>query len=89
MKLICIGCGKQPSEIAEYTDREVIGDMTPDDYVRAEEGTRMESAMPRTIAHLVPHVQAPGAACQKTFVKKCLSNSTNSITSPIAAPHAA
>jgi hypothetical protein len=38
-KPVCIGCGKSPSEIEEYTDPEIIGDMTPDDYVRAEEGT--------------------------------------------------
>lgn len=36
---LCVGCNKHPDEIEEYTDPEVIGDDTPDDYVRAEEGT--------------------------------------------------
>ena len=39
MKLICIGCGKTPEQLAEYTDPQIIGDMTPDEYVRIEEGT--------------------------------------------------
>lgn len=36
---ICTGCGKRPAEIEEYTDPEIIGSMTPDGYVREEEGT--------------------------------------------------
>lgn len=42
--LICIGCGRTPSEIQEYVgaaSEEASGepDMTPDDYVWQEEGT--------------------------------------------------
>jgi hypothetical protein len=36
---ICMGCKKRPEEIPEYTDREIIAGMTPDDYVQREEGT--------------------------------------------------
>lgn len=36
---LCIGCNKHPSEIEEYCDEEVTDGMTPDDYVRSEEGT--------------------------------------------------
>jgi hypothetical protein len=36
---ICIGCKKVPSELAEYCDPELIGHLTPDEYVRREEGT--------------------------------------------------
>ena len=36
---ICIGCNKQPDEIDEYLDEEVLDGMTPDNYVRKEEGT--------------------------------------------------
>jgi hypothetical protein len=36
---VCIGCRKHPEEIAEYRDVEVTGGLTPDDYVRNEEGT--------------------------------------------------
>jgi hypothetical protein len=36
---ICMGCQKRPEEIEEYTDKELLGGMTPDDYVRCEEGT--------------------------------------------------
>jgi hypothetical protein len=37
--LVCIGCNKQPSEIEEYTEAAAEEDMSPDDYVRVEEGT--------------------------------------------------
>lgn len=36
---ICRGCNKKPSELEEYTEPEVLDGMTPDEYVRAEEGT--------------------------------------------------
>lgn len=36
---VCIGCGKHPDELDEYTDPEIVGDMTPDAYVRAVDGT--------------------------------------------------
>lgn len=36
---ICTGCGKRPDEIQEYVDCAADEDMTPDDYVRSEEGT--------------------------------------------------
>lgn len=36
---ICRGCGKKPAELEEYNAPEIIGEMTPDEYVRAEEGT--------------------------------------------------
>lgn len=36
---ICTGCNKKPAELEEYSEPEIIGDMTPDDYVRSEEGT--------------------------------------------------
>lgn len=36
---ICRGCNKKPAELEEYSDPNIIGDMTPDEYVRAEEGT--------------------------------------------------
>ena len=39
IKPICVGCNKHPDQIPEYTDREVIGRMTPDQYVATEEGT--------------------------------------------------
>jgi hypothetical protein len=35
----CIGCGKTPAELSDYTDLAAAVGMTPDDYVRAEEGT--------------------------------------------------
>jgi hypothetical protein len=38
-EVICIGCGKKPAELAEYVEMAEIEDMTPDDYVRSEEGT--------------------------------------------------
>ena len=38
---ICIGCGKYPFELAEYVEaaREYGRPITPDNYVRREEGT--------------------------------------------------
>ena len=36
---ICAGCGKRPSELPEYVEYAEVEEMTPDDYVRAEEGT--------------------------------------------------
>lgn len=38
-KPICVGCNKEPSELAEYVDMAREEEMTPDDYVRSEEGT--------------------------------------------------
>lgn len=39
LKLVCIGCGKSPSELVEYSPAATGEDMDPDDYVLAEEGT--------------------------------------------------
>ena len=39
MDMICIGCGKRPSEIEEYVEIAKMEDMTPEDYIRTEEGT--------------------------------------------------
>jgi len=39
MKIICIGCNKEPHEIEEYVDAASDEEMTPEQYVRAEEGT--------------------------------------------------
>jgi hypothetical protein len=36
---ICIGCNKHPDEIEEYVEFAAMEEMTPDDYVRQEEGT--------------------------------------------------
>ena len=36
---VCIGCHQRPDQIEEYLDPELLGGMTPDEYVRAEEGT--------------------------------------------------
>lgn len=36
---ICIGCNKHPDEIKEYVAMGQLEDMTPDDFVREEEGT--------------------------------------------------
>lgn len=36
---ICTGCNMRPSEIEEYLEAAAVEEMTPDDYVRAEEGT--------------------------------------------------
>ena len=38
-RLICAGCLKSPAEIAEYVDAAAEENITPDQYVRAEEGT--------------------------------------------------
>lgn len=35
----CVGCNKRPIEIEEYVEIAAIEDMSPDDYVRQEEGT--------------------------------------------------
>lgn len=37
--MICIKCGKTPSEIEEYVEAAKDEGMTPDEYVRTEEGT--------------------------------------------------
>jgi hypothetical protein len=37
--LVCIGCGKSPSELSEYTGMAEVEGMTPDDYCWKEEGT--------------------------------------------------
>lgn len=40
MKPICIGCNKHPDDIGEYIDESrPLRGITPDDYVRSEEGT--------------------------------------------------
>lgn len=36
---ICIGCHKNPDQIEEYIEMGELEDMTPNNYVRAEEGT--------------------------------------------------
>ena len=36
---LCTGCNKHPDEIPEYIDCAEVEGMTPDDYVRTEEGT--------------------------------------------------
>lgn len=36
---ICARCGKRPAELEEYVEAAEASDMSPDDYVRAEEGT--------------------------------------------------
>jgi hypothetical protein len=38
-ELICIGCRKAPAEIDEYKEMGEVEDMTPEDFVRREEGT--------------------------------------------------
>jgi len=35
----CQGCGKKPEEISEYTDEMTGSGLSPDDYVKQEEGT--------------------------------------------------
>lgn len=35
----CSGCGKRPAEIEEYVEAAADAGMTPDVYVRREEGT--------------------------------------------------
>lgn len=39
MKPLCTGCGKHPDQIEEYVEIAADEDMTPDAYVRSEEGT--------------------------------------------------
>lgn len=36
---VCIGCRRRPEEIGEYVEAAKADDMTPADYVWAEEGT--------------------------------------------------
>ncbi len=36
---ICIGCKKVPAELEEYAIPAAESDMTPEEYVKAEEGT--------------------------------------------------
>lgn len=36
---ICMGCEKHPSQIAEYREAAADYELTPDTYVRREEGT--------------------------------------------------
>jgi hypothetical protein len=43
VRLVCIGCGKEPAELTEYVvEAESLG-MTPNQYVREEEGTLNEA----------------------------------------------
>jgi hypothetical protein len=37
--LVCIGCGKTPSELPEYVDAARVEGMSPELYVWEEEGT--------------------------------------------------
>jgi hypothetical protein len=39
MKIICVGCLKRPSDLEEYAQLAAEEGMTPDEYVRSEEGT--------------------------------------------------
>lgn len=39
MEPLCIGCNKHPGEIEEYVEIAKEEKMTPDDFVREEEGT--------------------------------------------------
>jgi len=39
IKPLCIGCNKRPIELAEYRAAAEGEDFSPDDYVRAREGT--------------------------------------------------
>ena len=39
IKPICVGCNKNPDEIQEYVEMAGLENMTPDDFVREEEGT--------------------------------------------------
>lgn len=36
---ICTGCNKRPDELEEYIESAADCNMTPDDYVKEEEGT--------------------------------------------------
>lgn len=38
-KIICIGCNKEPHEIQEYIEIANEESMTPEEYVKCEEGT--------------------------------------------------
>lgn len=39
MKPLCTGCNKHPDQIEEYVELAQDEGITPDDYVRTEEGT--------------------------------------------------
>lgn len=39
MRPLCIGCGKHADELPEYIEAAAENEMTPDNYVRTEEGT--------------------------------------------------
>lgn len=39
MTITCIGCGKQPHELPEYIEHAEIEGVTPEEFVRVEEGT--------------------------------------------------
>jgi hypothetical protein len=39
MQPICIGCNKRPDELEEYIECAGACGMTPDEFVKAEEGT--------------------------------------------------
>ena len=39
MDIRCIGCDKAPNEIGEYIEMAGIEEITPEQYVRSEEGT--------------------------------------------------
>lgn len=43
IKPICTGCNLRPEEIEEYITDAEESDMTPDDYVKTEEGTYNET----------------------------------------------
>jgi hypothetical protein len=38
-EVICVGCGKAPAEIAEYTEAAAEEEITADEYVAENEGT--------------------------------------------------
>jgi hypothetical protein len=39
MRYQCIGCGKSPDQLSEYVDAAAIEDITPNEYLKSEEGT--------------------------------------------------
>lgn len=39
LEIKCIGCGKAPAEIDEYIEMAEIEEISPEQYVRSEEGT--------------------------------------------------
>jgi hypothetical protein len=39
MDIRCIGCEKTPDQIDEYTEMAALEEMTPEQYVKVEEGT--------------------------------------------------